>query len=336
LNDSIGNKPAIIENVIETQVDEEDDEDEVAPIVVEDTPKKEKDTIESEASTHMPLQETIRETEDEPLPSPADTDALNDSIGNKPAIIENVIETQVDEEDDEDEVAPIVVEDEEGSYRMLFPFRISEVGTEEFGIRKRDLPMFTPAVRADIYKVLRSPSDPDDGAPAPSTSEITSAASTQANLFSALLLGKNRKTNYLSEEEDATWGTYAFCDRSLYFEMKEIGHPQLEQYSALDDKEMLEAIAIMGKLTPKALAITKAFEAYLSQTAWTWGDREACGFAVEFLIAFGNELSSRLDINHRIRSTKLTDEEIEILSKEPFCNHVDREAMQCFQDKWKS
>jgi hypothetical protein len=230
----------------------------------------------------------------------------------------------IQEEEEDKEVAPIVCEPEEGGYvPIIFPFRIdTDVGTEELQSREKDRPMFTPAVRADVYNVLRHPKSPTAGAPAPSSSS--------SSPFQAILLGKQQNS-----QQKSGFDTYSFCDRALFDKMMEQDHPQLKQYTVLGNDEMMQAVTCIGETTPRALAITKAFEAYLSQTAWTWGDKEAYGFSVEFLIAFGNELSTRLDINHRIRSTKLSDEEVDVLAQQPFCNYVQPEAMQVFQNKWK-
>jgi hypothetical protein len=61
--------------------------------------------------------------------------------------------------------------------------------------------------------------------------------------------------------------------------------------------------------------------------------RVACAarLSVEFTVAFGTELTSRLDINHRVRSTKLTPEELTTLRSPPFAPFVDEIALQIFQ-----
>lgn len=103
-------------------------------------------------------------------------------------------------------------------------------------------------------------------------------------------------------------------------------------------QQMLDAISSIGKITPVALAVTQAFEAYLSHLVQTWGEREAAALSVEFLVAFGNEMTKRLDVNNRIRSTGLSPQEIQILSTQPFCNFVDSEALETFQgqdDSWR-
>mmetsp|Transcript_23970 Transcript_23970/g.58586 ORF Transcript_23970/g.58586 Transcript_23970/m.58586 type:complete len:710 (+) Transcript_23970:85-2214(+) len=248
-----------------------------------------------------------------------------------------------DEEDDDNSVPPIILEymsTDEYMQTIVFPFRVDpNVRPEERIGRENDAPMFTPSVKADIYKVLRSPNDPKAGAQAPSSGPPTTSSSgkkaSSSSPFAAVLLAK------LDE------GTYAFCDRSLYDSMEQhktsdddddspssaAAWDKLGLYTPLDDDQMLKAVACIGQTTPNALAITKAFEAYLSQKAWAWGDYQASAFSIEFLVAFGNELSTRLDINHRIRSQKLSREELLILSKPPFCNYVQQDTMRIFQNQ---
>ena len=237
----------------------------------------------------------------------------------------NTSADDVDEDEDDEEVAPIVVDD-----RMVFPFRATDIGADELQTRKRDIPMFTSSVRVDIFKILKSPMDPTLAEmPSPSTTPISSGP------FSTILLTK-KKSRSGSTDDILPHHTFAFCDRELYDDAmrRASNNKSLSKYIPSTDKEMIEAVSQMGQTTPIALAVTKAFEAYLSQIAWTWGDREASTLSVDFLIAFGNELSTRLDVNHRIRSTKLSEHEVQVLSNEPFCNYVEKETMQVFQNQW--
>eukprot|EP00980_Cylindrotheca_fusiformis_P014710 scaffold4004_cov105-Cylindrotheca_fusiformis.AAC.9 len=262
------------------------------------------------------------------------------------------IHEQEDDESD-NEVPPIICEPEvaddndggDGYVSIVFPFRIdTNIGMEELQSRERDRPMFTSGVRADIYNVLRYPQNPTQGIPASAAASngTTERRRNSNSMFQAILLVQKHHhspSSKTSSEELSGFDTYAFCDRALYETMMEQkqqqrGHAQLKQYTVLSDDDMIQALSLIGDTSPRGLAITKAFEAYLSQTAWTWGDKEAAGFCVEFLIAFGNELSTRLDVNHRIRSKKLTEEEVAILSKQPFCNYVQPDAMRIFQNKW--
>eukprot|EP00980_Cylindrotheca_fusiformis_P014708 scaffold4004_cov105-Cylindrotheca_fusiformis.AAC.7 len=173
--------------------------------------------------------------------------------------------------------------------------------------------MFTPAVRRDIYRILRHPTNPGaDGAAPSSTSN--------GQMFESMLLAKSSSEG---GGVDAAWDSFAFCRRQANAPAG---------YTVLDDEQMLEAISSIGKITPVALAVTQAFEAYLAQLVQNyWGEREASVLSVDFLVAFGNEMTQRLDVNHRIRSTRLSPHEIQILSEQPFCNFVDRESLEAFQ-----
>jgi hypothetical protein len=192
-------------------------------------------------------------------------------------------------------------------------FKVTTVfDQEELLARERDQPMFTPAVRRDIYRVLRNPRNPAEGA----------RTNDGPAMFESVLLAK-------SSERSAAWDSFAFARRG--------GNPS--GYTVLDDEQMLEAISCIGKITPVALAVTQAFETYLSQMAESyWGEREAALLSVDFLVAFGNEMTQRLDVNNRIRSTRLTPQEIQVLSEQPFANFVDRESFEAFQgpgDDWR-
>jgi hypothetical protein len=194
-------------------------------------------------------------------------------------------------------------------------FKVTTVfDQEELLARERDQPMFTPAVRRDIYRVLRNPRNPAEGA----------RTNDGPTMFESVLLAKSSNS-----DGSAAWDSFAFARRG--------GNPS--GYTVLDDEQMLEAISSVGKVTPVALAVTQAFETYLSQMAENyWGEREAALLSVDFLVAFGNEMTQRLDVNNRIRSTRLTPQEIQVLSEQPFANFVDRESFEAFQgpgDDWQ-
>ena len=166
--------------------------------------------------------------------------------------------------------------------------------------------MFTSAVRRDIYRILKSPYNPSLG------------GEDSRQMFGTVLLAKSSDNN----GPNAAWDTFAFAGKGA--------NPS--GFTILDDEQMLEAISSIGKITPVALAITQAFEAYLAQLVQLyWAEPEASQLSIEFLVAFGNELTPRLDINNRIRSTRLAPQEIEILSRQPFANFVDNESLETFQ-----
>lgn len=198
--------------------------------------------------------------------------------------------------------------------KEIIPIQVVAPDTEEINLRKLDEPMFTTAVRRDLYNILRNPYQPNEGAPAP-LSWWGGDSDVENSQFGAILLARNDE--------------YAFTDR-LAFEKTE---SETLGFSILDDQRILDAIAKMGQTTPESIAITKAFEAWLTQTAKNWGDTEVSKLSVDFLIAFGNEITERLGVNHRILSTALSDDEVEVLSREIFIKHVKPELVQQFQTK---
>ena len=101
----------------------------------------------------------------------------------------------------------------------------------------------------------------------------------------------------------------------------------------MQDEHVLDAICNIGKNNPEALTVIKSFEAYLVQKVMIWGDSEASSLSVEFLIAFHNEMTTRLDVNHRVQSTKLSEEDIFILSSQPYALFVNNEAIKMYQGR---
>jgi hypothetical protein len=79
---------------------------------------------------------------------------------------------------------------------------------------------------------------------------------------------------------------------------------------AADDKEAVaetvKFIEELGQASPVGAAAAATFEKLLvSEYVPFWGDEDAAELSVAFLVAFGNELTPRLDIKHRIRSRQL-------------------------------
>lgn len=201
---------------------------------------------------------------------------------------------------------------------------VTEPTVEETADRKKDEPMFTAALRRDLYKVFRNPYQPHQGAPAPLSwwGNNEDADSEIAGLFGIILLAKQSVTTTARK-----WDAYAFTDR-LVFDAQQ---SEWKEYTILDDGQLLDAMARMGKANPDSIALTKAFEVWLEQTALGWGDLEVSVLSVDFLIAFGNELTDRLGVNHRIQSSALSEDEMTVLSKPPFVNYVRPELLEQFQ-----
>ena len=80
------------------------------------------------------------------------------------------------------------------------------------------------------------------------------------------------------------------------------------------------------------MAVTVAFESFLSKLVASWRPHDVSRLSVNFLIAVGAELTRRLDVHHRIRSTKLSAAELATLRSLPFKNFVDLATLNTFQE----
>ena len=213
---------------------------------------------------------------------------------------------------------------------LLFQ-KVLALSKDDLEQRERDKSMFTAAVRRDIYNVLRNPLQPNEGAPAPLSWQSTIRKEEDVH-FGAVLLAKP-STNFASK-----WEAYSFVtDQQIVKEddsssSSSVSIREESDYEILDDKQLMKAIAEMGSVNADSVAITKAFENWLEDMAKThWGDNEVSKLSVDFLVAFGNELTERLGVNHRILSSELSEEEMQVLSQPPFCYHVDPELLETFQ-----
>ena len=96
---------------------------------------------------------------------------------------------------------------------------------------------------------------------------------------------------------------------------------------------LLDAIGQMGGVEPHAWAATCSFENFLSGIVQrVWQPADTFKLSVGFLVAFGHEMTQRLDIMHRIRSSRLTKEEIAKLSTPPLSGYVNQATLRAFQD----
>ena len=205
----------------------------------------------------------------------------------------------------------------------------------ELAARRQQEVLFTPAVRRDIYSILLNPADPgaEHAAPPPQPSVAGRIP------FRAALAAKSSKD--LSETKGAltavgppppkpdlrSLDTFAFIDRPAGEEP-----PLPSGWTVLSDDALLSALDHLGEAAPLPLAALKAFEQYLAHKAATcWGEAQAARLSVDFLIAFGCELTPRLDVHHRIRSGPLRDEELAALTSPPLCRFVDQAMLARFQ-----
>ena len=187
------------------------------------------------------------------------------------------------------------------------------VDAQEIDSREVDASMFTQAVRQDVYAILKNPYSATHRGLAPDL--------WNSDDFGAALVVK--------KSSSGEWDTYAFVDRHTFFNEMNV---EQDGYVALSNDDMIQAIDCIGNIDPLSLAITKAFEHYLSWLVQEWGDMGAASsFSIEFLAAFGRELTERFDLNSRIRSGTLTEEDLKVLSTKAFAHCVDPEVMWAFQ-----
>ena len=208
----------------------------------------------------------------------------------------------------------------------------------EVAVRKAQESLFTPAVRRDIYAVLLNPTEP--GVSPASLSPAATAAVAQGLIpYEVVLIAKVGETAgsrsgtpvHIGANKCGSVGpaveydTFAFVCRSDAQQLEAAG------WSILGDDLVLNAVQHMGSANPLPLAATKAFEAFLSKCARKWTAQQISRLSVEFLIAFGKELTPRLGVAFRICTSILSDAEMTTLASAPFAAYVDRDLLSSFQ-----
>lgn len=196
-------------------------------------------------------------------------------------------------------------------------FDATAVSAKEHADRAPQVALFTPAVRRDIYAVLLNPNEPGAPVAAPSA-EAAAAAAAGRVPFEVVLLCKSRTPGGVPD-------TFLFVDRPRAPTHAAAG------FAPLDDAVLLQAISKIGSLEPTSLAATKAFEAYLTSRAKGYTDQSTARLSVEFLVAFGAELTPRLNVDHRARVTTLSEAELRTLTSSPFASFVDQNNLRTFQ-----
>ena len=160
--------------------------------------------------------------------------------------------------------------------------------------------LFVGVVLRDAYRFLMSPDDlknKNDAFPG------------------TVLLG--RKSNPSGDYDE-----FAFVEPTITV---------FDRWELLDNATMLSALDHLGELNPMSLCATRAFEKYLARKVATWDYALFRGLSVEFLIAFGRELGPRYDIQVRIRSDKLNDDDLLTLSNQPFAAYVNQDVLNRYQ-----
>ena len=88
---------------------------------------------------------------------------------------------------------------------------------------------------------------------------------------------------------------------------------------------------MMGRTDAQSYALLAAFESWLARAAARWELAHTATLSVEFLAAFGMELGPRLELTARIRTSRLSAEELATLRAPPFSAFVDQNALAVFQ-----
>ena len=88
---------------------------------------------------------------------------------------------------------------------------------------------------------------------------------------------------------------------------------------------------MMGRTDAQSYALLVAFESWLARAAARWELAQTARLSVEFLVAFGAELGPRLEPMVRVRTSRLTAEELATLRSPPFSSFVDLNALAVFQ-----
>lgn len=180
---------------------------------------------------------------------------------------------------------------------------------EALAERTRQVALFTPAVRRDIYRVLLSPTSP--GAP-PATPP---AGASPSGVEAGLAVSR-------PAPGAAGGGACAFVMR---------GAPLPPGFALATDAELTTSIGMMGKTDAQSYALLVAFETFLARAAATWDAAQAAALSVEFLVAFGAELTPRLDVMNRIRTAKLSAAELKTLKSPPHNAFVEQSTLEMFQ-----
>ena len=191
---------------------------------------------------------------------------------------------------------------------------VKALGNEERAARQPQVGLFDAATRRDCYNVLVAPAAPCD--PAAQPSPATAAAAAGGGMPFEILL-------WMRAASAGTPAAYAFGPR---------GATPPAGFVVAADQTILDALGKFGALEPHPMAVTVAFESFLSKLVASWRPHDVSRLSVNFLIAFGAELTRRLDVHHRIRSTKLSSQELATLRSLPFKNFVDLATLNTFQE----
>jgi len=193
---------------------------------------------------------------------------------------------------------------------------VSEATATFLAERARQEELFSAAVKRDCYTLLLRPRAPHEEAALPTRS-------------APLLGGTIPFAVHLSTPP--ALADVGNAPRQA-FVWHEVGAALPRGFGPVTEPQQLEALAALGGKTPLAHALTAAFEDFLKTLAReVWTPTHVRAVSVQFLVAFSAELTPRLDVHHRIRSTALTSAEQHTLSSAPFATFVDQSTLTTFQ-----
>lgn len=203
------------------------------------------------------------------------------------------------------------------------------------GQRREQACLFTPACRRDVYRILCAaprcslraaspPPAPNDGSikllPSRSTASPLRWVFEVGGNKSPFSLGGNKSPFSFGGAHSDAHGTRPKFVRAGSRTM------------ATDVARTLAAIETVGQPTPEGIAFTEAFEALLTEeyVGW-WEDADAATLSTAFIVAFGNELTQRLDLEHALRSRPLPPDDITWLRALPPAIVFNRSLIDTFQ-----
>jgi len=188
---------------------------------------------------------------------------------------------------------------------------VGPIPAAELEERRSQVTNFTPTVRRDIFNVLLNPYHPYEP-----VASSTAAANADGEVAFEVSL----------------WVKLATVEHPACCAFRTRAAGTLFGYKIASEQQMINSIGMIGKADEQGYALTTAFESFVSAAAKGWEPQQTSHLSVEFLVAFGRELGRRLDITHRIRSSKLSADELNTLKTPPFSTFVNQWELQMFQN----
>lgn len=192
--------------------------------------------------------------------------------------------------------------------------------------RTPQVALFTPEVRRDLYAIVLNPTAPGSSPPAATDGDNNRNSRNgddgrgSGSVCGVALVGRESTAGHAVD-------TFAYVDRSAG-----AAAAAACGFTVYDDAILLESLQHIGLTTPHGLAVTHAFEAYLAKTVQaSWGVETVKALSAGFLVAFAVEMTPRLDVYQRVRSTAMRPDEVATLAAPPYDRFVDQNLLRTFQ-----